>query len=159
MSQSVLVYEPFYDFDRFFEAFSPLVNNNNNNNINNALQARRLSDDNAVRPLRPRMDLFENQERNQVTATFELPGMRKEDVNIDLQNGRLIVSGQARTSEQREENGYAVRERRSGRFSRTLQLPQGVKDRDIKASMENGVLTVTFPRTTPEMASKRISVQ
>ncbi|GLB36872.1 putative small heat shock protein (HSP20) family protein [Lyophyllum shimeji] len=152
MSQSVFFYEPFYDFDRFFEAFSPLVNNKT------ALETRRASDDNAVRHLKPRMDLHESAEKNTVTATFELPGLKKEDVNIDLHNGRLTVSGQAKISGEHEENGYAVRERRFGKFSRTLQLPQGVKEQDIRASMENGVLTVTFPQTTPEMAPKRISV-
>ncbi|GLB42417.1 putative small heat shock protein (HSP20) family protein [Lyophyllum shimeji] len=153
MSNSVFFYEPFYDFDRFFETFSPLVNNTN------ALQTtRRSTDDNAVRQLRPRMDLHENAEKNLVTATFELPGLKKEDVNIDLHDGRLTVSGDAKISEEHEENGYAVRERRFGKFSRTLQLPQGVKENEIKASMENGILTVTFPKSTPELAPKRITV-
>ncbi|GLB42415.1 putative small heat shock protein (HSP20) family protein [Lyophyllum shimeji] len=152
MSQSVFFYEPFYDFDRFFETFSPLVNNSN------AVQRRSSDGDNAVRHLRPRMDLHESAENNTVTATFELPGLKKEDVRIDLQNGRLTVSGEAKISDEHEENGYAVRERRFGKFSRTLQLPQGVKENEIKASMENGVLTVTFPKTAPEMAPKRISV-
>ncbi|GLB42422.1 putative small heat shock protein (HSP20) family protein [Lyophyllum shimeji] len=151
MSHS-LFYEPFYDFDRLLETFSPLVANSH------ALQTRRVSDENAVRHLKPRMDLHENAEKNTVTATFELPGLKKEDVNIDLHNGRLTVSGETKVSEEHEENGYAVRERRFGKFSRTLQLPPGVKENEIKASMENGILTVTFPKTTPEQAPKRISV-
>ncbi|KAF6747366.1 HSP20-like chaperone, partial [Ephemerocybe angulata] len=54
--------------------------------------------------------------------------------------------------------GYAMRERRFGKFSRTLQLPQGLKEEEVKASMENGVLTVTFPKSTPELAPKKISI-
>jgi HSP20 family protein len=73
------------------------------------------------------MDLHENKENNSVTATFELPGLKKEDVQIDVHNGRLSVSGESRLSTEHEESGYAVRERRFGKFSRTLQLPQGVK--------------------------------
>ncbi|GLB42421.1 putative small heat shock protein (HSP20) family protein [Lyophyllum shimeji] len=152
MSTSVFYYEPFYDFDRLFEAFSPLANNGN------TVQTRRVANENAVQHLRPRMDLHESAEKNTVTATFELPGLKKEDIQIDLQNGRLTVSGEAKISAEHEENGYAVRERRFGKFSRTLQLPQGIKENEIKASMENGVLTVTFPKTAPEMAPKRISV-
>jgi HSP20 family protein len=74
-----------------------------------------------------RMDLHENAESNTVTATFELPGLKKEDVQIDSHNGRLTVSGETKISSDHNENGYAVRERRFGKFSRTLQLPEGVK--------------------------------
>ena len=73
------------------------------------------------------MDLHEDTDNNIVTASFELPGMSKEDINIDVRDGRLIISGETKISEHHEENGYAVRERRFGRFSRTLRLPQGVK--------------------------------
>ncbi|TFK56713.1 HSP20-like chaperone [Heliocybe sulcata] len=104
------------------------------------------------------MDLHEDIKQNAVTATFELPGMRKEDVNIDFNNGRLTVSGETKQSTERDESGYAVRERRYGRFSRTLQLPNGVKPEEVKASMENGVLTVTFPRASAEQTPRRIAV-
>ncbi|KAJ3537616.1 hypothetical protein NMY22_g5525 [Coprinellus aureogranulatus] len=141
---NVFFYEPFYDFDRFFdEAFG---------------STRRP----IAGPFKPRMDLHEDKEKNLVTATFELPG---------LKNGRMFnqsrmrdsssiirLRGVAMISEEHEEGGYAVRERRYGKFSRTLQLPQGVKEEEIKASLENGVLTVTFPKSSPEQAPKKIKV-
>ncbi|KAF9538205.1 hypothetical protein CPC08DRAFT_717577, partial [Agrocybe pediades] len=65
--------------------------------------------------------------QNIVTATFEFPGVAKENINIDVHNGRLAVSAETKqSSEEHDEAGYAVRERRFGWFSRTLQLPQGV---------------------------------
>jgi HSP20 family protein len=73
------------------------------------------------------MDLHEDKEKNLVTATFEFPGMQKDDVQIDMQNGRLTVAAEKKLSEEREHEGYAVRERSFGKFSRTLQLPEGVK--------------------------------
>ena len=73
------------------------------------------------------MDLHENSDKNTVTATFELPGMKKEDVSIDIHSGRLTISGEMKMSSDHEENGYAVRERKYGKFSRVLQLPNGVK--------------------------------
>lgn len=73
------------------------------------------------------MDLHENTEANSVTATFELPGLKKEDVQIDVHNGRLTISAESKLSADHEKSGYAVRERRYGKFARTLQLPQGVK--------------------------------
>ena len=102
--------------------------------------------------------MHESKENNLITATFELPGLKKEDVTIDLQNNRLIVSGEANFSDEKEENGYVVKERRSGRFSRTVPIPPGTKPEDIKASMENGVLTVTYPKTTQEQQAKRITI-
>lgn len=75
------------------------------------------------------MDLHESKESNTVTATFELPGLKKEDVQINVQNGRLTISGESKISSEHEQDGYAVRERKFGRFSRTLQLPEGVKVR------------------------------
>ena len=74
-----------------------------------------------------RMDLHENKENNTVTATFEFPGVKKEDVGIEVVNGRLTVAAENKISEEHEDEGYAVRERRFGRYARTLQLPQGVK--------------------------------
>jgi len=62
-----------------------------------------------------------------VTATFDLPGLKSEDVTIDVHHNRVTVSGESTTSNDREEDGYAVRERHYGKFSRTLQLPFGTK--------------------------------
>ncbi|KAF8649624.1 hypothetical protein AX16_005713 [Volvariella volvacea WC 439] len=149
---SILFYEPFYNFDRFFdEAFNQLPHSHN---ASRAVQ----SNDGAVRHFKPRMDLHENAEQNLVTATFELPGMKKEDIAIDLHDGRLTISGENEISSEYEENGYTVRERRFGKFSRTLQLPQGVKAEEVRASIEDGVLTVTFLKTAPELAPKKITI-
>ena len=74
-----------------------------------------------------RVDVHENKEANTITATFELPGLKKEDVQIDVHNNRLTVAGENKVDSQRNEDGYAIRERRYGKFSRTLPLPQGIK--------------------------------
>ena len=62
-----------------------------------------------------------------MTATFELPGINKQDVNIDMRNNVLTVSGESKFVSDRDENGYVVRERRFGRFSRSLPVPEGIK--------------------------------
>ncbi|KAF8894254.1 HSP20-like chaperone [Mucidula mucida] len=104
------------------------------------------------------MDLHEDAEKNIVTALFELPGLKKEDVNIDVRDGRLTVTGESKISSEHQEEGYAVKERKFGKFSRTLRLPQGVKEEQINASLENGVLTVTFPKAAPESAPRKITI-
>jgi HSP20 family protein len=73
------------------------------------------------------MDLHEDVDNNIVTATFELPGLSKDKVNIDIQNGNLTVSGEVSESTERDEHGYSVRERRTGRFTRSVKLPEGTK--------------------------------
>ncbi|TRM58629.1 HSP20-like chaperone [Schizophyllum amplum] len=164
---SVFHYEPFYDIERFFDdAFGSRAlrspDGQRQRSIANATtnEAPRSNyiPNPTPRALKPRMDLHEDAEHNVVTATFELPGVKKEDVQIEFHNGRLTVGAESRISEERKGEGYAIRERRFGKWSRTLQLPTGTKDEDIKASMENGVLTVTFPKTSPEEAQKKIAV-
>ncbi|KAI9450941.1 HSP20-like chaperone, partial [Lactarius psammicola] len=72
------------------------------------------------------MDIHHDDKSNTVCATFELPGLQKEDVSIDTKQ-----------STERNEEGYTLRERRYGKFSRSLSLPQGLKNEDIKATMNN----------------------
>ncbi|KAI6101209.1 HSP20-like chaperone [Pisolithus sp. B1] len=144
-------YDPFTEFDRLFDdAFSARFS------PSSAAVTETSSDRQAV--VRPRMDLYENKDSNTVTAAFELPGLKSEDVSIEVHQNCLVVSGEFNKTESREDNGYAVRERRQGKFSRTLQLPSGVKHEDVKAKMENGLLTVTFPKDVPEQQPRRITV-
>ena len=73
------------------------------------------------------MDIHESKDADIVAATFELPGMKPDDITIDVHQDRLTVAGEAGESHSHEEGGYAVRERSHGRFSRTLRLPFGTK--------------------------------
>ncbi|KAF4613192.1 hypothetical protein D9613_010887 [Agrocybe pediades] len=156
---NVFFYEPLYDIDRLVEqAFLPPQGAQNPRHGRELAHRGDRSFDGAVRSFKPRMDLHEDKGQNIVTATFEFPGVAKENINIDVHNRRLTVSAETKQSEEHDEAGYAVRERRFGRFSRTLQLPQGVRDDEIKASMENGLLTITFPKSIPEQAPKKITI-
>ena len=73
------------------------------------------------------MDVHYDKDTNNVNATFELAGLQKEDVSIDVHNNVLTVSGEDKTSSERSEGGYVIRERRCGKFSRSLTLPEGLK--------------------------------
>jgi HSP20 family protein len=73
------------------------------------------------------LDLSESKDTNTVTATFEFPGLTSEGVAIDVHQNRLTVSGESTVSDSEEDRDYVVRERRSGKFTRTLQLPFGTK--------------------------------
>ena len=73
------------------------------------------------------MDVQESEDSNTITAIFEVPDLRHEDVVIQLQENRLTVSGEHKVSNAVEENGHTIRERHYRKFSRTLQLPKGTK--------------------------------
>ena len=75
------------------------------------------------------MDLHEDSNKNVVSVTMELPGVKKEDVELEVRNGQLTVSAETKESVEHSESGYAVRERRFGKLSRSLRLPKGVKVR------------------------------
>jgi HSP20 family protein len=73
------------------------------------------------------MDIHENNDANIITATFEFPGLKKDDISIDVHNSRLNISAESKISSDRDESGYVVRERRYGKWSRSLPLPKGIK--------------------------------
>ena len=73
------------------------------------------------------MDLYENPDKNVVTATFELPGLTKDNVLIDIRDGNLAISGEVSQSSEQQEQGFAIKERKFGRFARNLKLPDGTK--------------------------------
>jgi HSP20 family protein len=98
-------------------------------------------------PLRrwiPAMDLVETDEDFVLRA--DLPGLAEGDVNIELDDNVLTVSGERKSEHEQRKEGYYRVERASGSFSRSLTLPEGVDPERIKASFDRGVLEVRIPK-------------
>jgi len=97
---------------------------------------------------------------DELILTAELPGMKVDDVNIELENNVLTISGEK--SEQRtegsEERRYHLWERTYGSFQRSFTLPRTVKADDIRAHFENGVLEVHMPKV-PEAKGRKIAIE
>ncbi|KAH9885268.1 HSP20-like chaperone [Cubamyces lactineus] len=124
-----------------------------------AMQARQLQQ----RVYKPRMELWDDGESARITAVFELPGLGPDEVLLDVVDGRLIVSGERRPrvpSFKRSDgivgqsksliggttSTLQVRELKYGTFRRVIAMPEGCTTNDLEASLENGMLTVSWPR-------------
>jgi HSP20 family protein len=101
-------------------------------------------------PDHPRVDLYEDKDGFHFRA--ELPGVKRDDIHVELGEGVLTLSG---TREAYAGNGEATR---SSAFSRSISVPARVKEDQINAGYENGVLTVTLPKAE-EVKPKRIAVE
>lgn len=103
----------------------------------------------------PAFDVYEDKDNFVIKA--ELPGMKKEDINVSLHEGNLIISGE-RKSETKSEGTEVYRaERFFGKFQRTVSLPATVAANNVKAEYKDGVLTVTLPKAE-EAKPKQIEV-
>ena len=92
----------------------------------------------------PALDVYED--KDQVYVRVELPGMKKEDIEVSLHDGSLSISGE-RKGEETFKNAEVYRnERFFGRFQRTVTLPTPVQADKVKAQYKDGILTVTFPK-------------
>jgi|SRR5437588_1220966 len=103
----------------------------------------------------PAIDLYED--KDNVFVKAELPGMNKEDIEVSFHNGTLSVSGE-RKSEKKHEDAEVYRaERFFGRFQRAVTLPTPVAADKVKAQYQDGILTITLPKTE-EAKPKHIDV-
>jgi HSP20 family protein len=99
----------------------------------------------------PAMDLVEIQDAFVLRA--DLPGVSESDVNIELDDNVLTISGERKAEHEERKEGYYRVERASGAFQRSLTLPEGVDPEAIEASFDNGVLEVRIPK--PEQRKPR----
>jgi HSP20 family protein len=103
----------------------------------------------------PSLDLFEDKDNLIVKA--ELPGLKKEEIDISFQNGALHISGERKHETEKKDAETYRSERFYGRFHRTLSLPKQVDVNKVKASYKDGVLSVTLPKSE-EAKPKQITV-
>ena len=100
----------------------------------------------------PAVDLVESD--GQLVLRADLPGMDRDDIDIQIKDGVLTVSGERRYENEGEREGFYRVERSFGRFSRSLRLPRGVDASAVSASFDRGVLEVTVPKPTGPAATK-----
>ena len=103
----------------------------------------------------PTVDLFED--KNNFFVQLEVPGMKKEEIEVSLHEGTLIISGERKFEHESDERQTYRSERFSGRFQRSVVLPAAVAADKVTASYKDGILTVTLPKSE-ESKPKQIEV-
>jgi HSP20 family protein len=126
----------------------------------------RLFEDSFVRPSRtlaalgepatPALDVY--QTPNEVVVKAALPGLKPEDVNIDITGDTLTIKGETKAEQEIKRENYLYQERRYGAFSRSVVLPSGLKTDKAEATLEDGTLTLTIPKAE-EVKPKAIKVK
>jgi HSP20 family protein len=129
----------FFDLDKMFDSFlSPM---------------QRLEQEEAGF-FAPRVDIHEQADRYEISA--ELPGVKREDIQIELEDGILTITAEIRRTDRDEQQGRVIRqERRYGKYMRSFNLGTDIEDADISASFENGILKLTAPKVTEAKPKQR----
>ncbi len=88
----------------------------------------------------------------------DVPGIREEDLNINLTGNRLTISGKREEEKQQEHETYFSYERSYGTFTRSFTLPEGVEAEKVMANLKDGVLTILVPKK-PEAQPKKVAIR
>tara|TARA_B100000378_G_scaffold4623_1_gene4256 strand:- start:344 stop:784 length:441 start_codon:yes stop_codon:yes gene_type:complete len=92
----------------------------------------------------PAVDVKETD--NSFVLTADIPGLTKKDIKVNVDNGKLSISGERTYETDQENDNYHYRERRFGTFDRSFKLPDTVDEEKISASFKNGILIVALPK-------------
>jgi HSP20 family protein len=103
----------------------------------------------------PALEVYEDKDNFVVNA--ELPGLKREDIEVSLQDGALVISGERKAEEKRKEGEIHRQERFYGKFQRALTLPAPIAVDQVKAQYKDGILTITLPKAE-EAKPKKIDV-
>lgn len=136
---SLIKWEPFDEFDRIFRDLNPMV----------SARGSQVGFDMAV-------DVYENE--NDLIAEMNVPGLKAEDVDVEVEDNYLRISGRREETQEKKEKNHYSKEIRRGSFERAVQLPDMVDQENVTAEYDNGVLRVVMPKRE-KTAEKKVKVQ
>lgn len=107
---------------------------------------------------KPEIDVFERD--NRLVTKIDLPGLKKEDIKVEVTDGHLAISGERKREEEEKGEEFYRCEREYGTFYRAVPLPEGVKLEDVKATFTDGVLEVSVPLPAkPEATVRKVAIE
>jgi len=116
-----------------------------------------LLDDETGNNFVPKVDIAENDKSFEMHLA--LPGMAKDEFNIDLKEGALVISGERKFKDEKEEKNYKSIETHYGSFSRSFQLPDNILENEIEATYKDGILAVIIPKDEKKLAVRAIKIK
>jgi HSP20 family protein len=105
----------------------------------------------------PQIETFERE--GQLVIRADLPGLKKDDVNVEITDNAITISGERRNEDEERREGYYRSERSYGSFFRSIPLPEGVDADDANATFENGVLEVTMQAPQLQSRGRRLEIK
>jgi HSP20 family protein len=148
MKKMIVRYDPFRDLRRLQNE----VNNLFAGNISRAFDDETFTGG----AWNPRVDIYEGQ--NELVLEAELPGLKREDFDLSLENNVLTLRGERKFEKREEADNYHRVERAYGVFTRSFTLPQSVQGENAAAEYKDGVLRVTLPKRE-EVKARRIEIK
>jgi HSP20 family protein len=104
----------------------------------------------------PQTEVF--QRGSELVVRADLPGMTKDQVNVELEQDQIIIQGERREERESDEGGFYQTERSYGSFYRAIPLPEGVDGEQAKANFNNGVLEITMPMPEQKSGRRRLEI-
>jgi HSP20 family protein len=100
----------------------------------------------------PKVDVIDHHDK--ITIEAEIPGLSKHEVSVDLEENILTVSGLKQSKEEDEDIKYIRKELKRSSFKRSFKLGENIKQKNVKADFNNGILLITLPKKEPEKPKK-----
>ena len=139
-------FEPIVNFEELNDNISRILNNNSTQGIKN------------TNSLIPKIDISEDEKNIYLEA--ELPGVKKENLRIKLEDNKLTISGEKKNPfESDKSKKFFSRERIFGTFEKVFTIQQEINQENIKAEFENGVLSVVIEKFVPEKKERTIEIK
>ncbi|SMD41519.1 HSP20 family protein [Aquiflexum balticum DSM 16537] len=110
-----------------------------------------------IKQFTPAVDISEDEKQFEIHVS--VPGMKKGDFNLELNDGRLTISGERKLEEKKEGKNFHTLETHYGSFSRSFYLPENVKEDGIAAAYEDGLLKVSLPKEEKKVNKSKIEVK
>ncbi len=139
-------YEPFNDIRKSFDLVNAIMNS-----IGEQTNEQEMVD------FRPKVNTRETEENYHIEV--ELPGVKKENVNIQVDGNVLTISGERNIRDEVKDEDYHKVESRYGLFSRSFTLPEKVDVSNIEAEFKDGILEVAIPKLKVDTSSKKIEIK
>jgi len=135
---AIIKFEPFFrELSRFLdEEFIPMIP--------------------SIRISEPAVDMYEKD--NKIIVEVEVPGVDPKDINVEIEDKTLRISGKTEKKEEVKEKDYYRKEIRKGSFERVISLPAEVKEDEVEATMEDGILKIVLPKEKVS-APKKIKIK